>query len=272
MIASVLEHSGGLRVRVHYLHDPRLSRAAARRLGDWIRSRGGELVLIPVTSDRLAGVAARGHLAPATWHRVFLPELAPELGRVLYLDADVIAMDSLEPLWDTDLEGNVVAGVTNVPDPWAVTYFESLGLAAPYFNAGVLLMDLDRMRAEGLQERILAARTGHMPFADQDPLNVALAARRLELDPRWNVMNSFHIYGDTARGIFGAERLAAALARPGIRHFEGPSVNKPWHVLCERPDAAEYFRHRSATPWPRVRREGITPRYLVRRARMLGQG
>ena len=54
---------------------------------------------------------------------------------------------------------------------------------------------------------------------------------------------------------------------PAIRHFEGPSVNKPWHLLCEQPGREHYMRHRAATPWPRVRRAGVTPGNLVRFAR-----
>jgi len=267
MIASVIEHSGGLSVRVHYLHDPRLSAADARKLAGWIGECGAEPILIPVARERLAGLPGRSYLPPAMWHRVFLPELAPDLPRVLYLDADVIAMDSLAPLWATDLGDRVIAAVTNIPDPWTAPYFDALGLEGPYFNSGVMLVDLDRMRAERLQERILAARTDEMRFGDQDPLNVVLGSARLELDPRWNVMNSFWVYRDAAAGVFGREALESALARPGIRHFEGPSVNKPWHLLCERPFAHEYFRQRAATPWPRVRREGITPRNVARRAR-----
>ncbi len=37
------------------------------------------------------------------WYRIFLGELMPEVDRVLYLDADTIAVDSLAPLWATEL-------------------------------------------------------------------------------------------------------------------------------------------------------------------------
>lgn len=252
MMGSVLEHRGSLEVRIHYLHDPRLPPRVARRLRDWVADRGGELALVAVDRERLQGLEGRGYLPTAMWHRVFLPELAPELRRVLYLDADTVAMDSLEPLWATGLGDRPVAAVANVPDPWTAPYFESLALPTPYFNSGVLVMDLDRMRADGYQRRIVEfARRDPMRFGDQDTLNVVLSGERAELDPRWNVMNSFYEYPDAAVALFGRKQLEAALSRPGIRHFEGPGPNKPWHVRCDRSDAAAYLHHRRMTPWPR---------------------
>lgn len=270
MVSSVLEHSGSLRVRVHYLHDPALAARDARSFAQFVAARGGELRLIPVAADRLEGLPSRKHLPPAVWHRCFLPELAPDVPRALYFDGDAIAVDSLEPLWSVDMGGCVAGAVSNVPDPWNIPYQESLGLPTPYFNSGVLLLDLDRMRAEGLQEQIVAtarANVDRLPWGDQDPLNLVLSGTRVELDPRWNVMNSFYVYADHAAELFGRERYEEALRRPAIRHFEGPEVNKPWHLLCDRPGAEEYFRHRRMTPWPRVRRDGVTPANLARLAK-----
>jgi lipopolysaccharide biosynthesis glycosyltransferase len=101
-------------------------------------------------------------------------------------------------------------------------------------------------------------------WPDQDALNLVLGERRLALHPRWNCMNSVLAF-DAAHDVFGAEVVEAARRAPGIRHFEGPGANKPWHLLCDAPDREAYFAHRRATPWPRVGREGVTPVNLARR-------
>ena len=260
MLSSVLEHRDGLEVRVHYLHDPRLDPAKARTLADWLRDRGAEPRLLAVDADRLEGLPERrGHLTPAMWYRVFLPDLLPDLDRVLYLDPDLLAVGSLAPLWAVDIGDAPVAAVTNVFDPWNAGYAEAVGLSAPYFNSGVLIVNLARMRADGARARILEYAREHadrMPWGDQDPLNAVLGAERVELHPRWNCMNSFHVYPEDAARVLGPERRDEAVRDPAIRHFEGPGVNKPWHVRCERPGAEEYFRHRARTPWPEVKREG----------------
>jgi lipopolysaccharide biosynthesis glycosyltransferase len=94
---------------------------------------------------------------------------------------------------------------------------------------------------------------------------VILASRRLRLHPRWNLMNSILLF-PWANDVFGASAVEEAKRNPAIRHFEGPSYAKPWHLLSEGQGRAEYFAYRRRTPWPRVRREGVTPANLVRRA------
>jgi len=268
MIASVLAHRGSLAARVHYLHDPALSPEDADRLERMVRGQGAELQLHPIPAERIEGLVGINHLTPAMWYRVFLPELLPDAERVLYLDADVIAVDGLEPLWATELGDATVAAVTNVFDPWNAGYEDALQLARPYFNSGVLLMNLARMRATDATARVLdyaRANPERLPWGDQDPLNIVLGADRLELHPRWNCMNSFFAYPEATAEIFGPVEAADARERPGIRHFEGPSINKPWHLLCPHPGGREYFRQRRRTPWPRVERDGVTPANVARR-------
>jgi hypothetical protein len=78
------------------------------------------------------------------------------------------------------------------------------------------------------------------------------------------VMNSFEVY-PWAEDTFGPDELAKALAKPAIRHFEGPSINKPWHLLCERQLRETYRHYRRQTPWPRYLPGGLTPANVLRR-------
>ena len=72
-------------------------------------------------------------------------------------------------------------------------------------------------------------------------------------------------WATTARKVsFGAD-LEEARRRPGIRHFEGPGENKPWHYLCRHELRELYLEHRRATPWPEVTLEGATPGNRLRR-------
>jgi lipopolysaccharide biosynthesis glycosyltransferase len=263
MLHSVLAQTD--EVQVHYLHGPGFHDAAA------LRALVATIAFHVVPAEAVAGFPSQHRFTPAMWYRLFLPELLPDVDRVLYLDADTLAMGPLAELWGTDLEGHWVAAVTNVFEPWSVGRPKELGLAGPeaYFNSGVLLFNLAEMRrddrGEALRE-LVRARGDELLWPDQDALNLVLGERRLALHPRWNCMNSVLAF-DAAREVFGAEAAAEAREHPGIRHFEGPDANKPWHLLCEAPGREAYFEHRRATPWPRVRREGVTPLNLLRRAR-----
>ena len=98
-----------------------------------------------------------------------------------------------------------------------------------------------------------SAPTGHneLLYPDQDALNAVMAARRLDLHPRRNCMNSILTF-DWADEVLDAQQVAEARRNPGIRHFEGPGLNKPWHRDCTFPHRDLYFRHRLRTPWPKV--------------------
>jgi lipopolysaccharide biosynthesis glycosyltransferase len=267
MIASALHHRGNHELHVHYLHEPALRDEDAQLLERMVTARGGQISFLEVSPERIAGLPGVNHLTPATWYRVFVPDLLPEVSRVIYIDADAIVMDDLGPLWDTDLDGAAVAAVTNVFEPWNLDYVRSLDLPRPYFNAGILLMDLDVVRELETTRRVLEyaeANLSRLPWGDQCPLNVVLSEHRLDLHPRWNCMNSIAHF-DSAAEVLGPQPVAQARAQPGIRHFEGPSINKPWHFLCQWQNREEYFRFRRETPWPNVRREGVTPRNVVRK-------
>ena len=269
MLHSALSHGAGHGFRIHYLHGPDVPAKSRELVAGMIERQGGTISFVEIPDERIDGLPITQHFSRAMWYRIHLPELLPNVERVLYLDADLIALDSLEPLWETDLKGNYVAAVTNVFGPWDVDYPAKLGLPSPesYFNTGVLLMDLDEMRADNCTTALRECALEHGEafwFPDQDAMNVVLAGRRLPLHPRWNSMSALFTFSASV-GIFGSDATDEARRRPAIRHFEGGGANKPWHYLCDQEMREVYFEHRRETPWPNVRLEGLTPANVLRR-------
>jgi lipopolysaccharide biosynthesis glycosyltransferase len=288
MLHSVLSHSSGAGVHVHYLCGPDFPRVEGQRLEQMVRANDGEISFVTIADELVEGLPTiEPHTAPAgeslsspMWYRIFLPDLLPDVDRILYLDGDTIACDSLAPLWTTDLEGAYLGAVSNVFQDDHLGHLTALGYDDPrdYFNSGVLLLNLELMRRDGCTQALLEYAKGHrheLVWPDQDTLNVVLGRRRRALHPRWNCMNSMFRY-PWSMYVFGAEALACARESPGIRHFEGPTLNKPWHYdsWCRTRDA--YFAHRRATPWPTVELEGRTLRartiHTYRRARRAPRG
>lgn len=275
MLHSLITQPGG-HVAVHYLHGPELPAAAADELQEMVRHHGAEIVFHEIAPEQAAMFPNSGRFGPAMWYRAFLPELLPALDRILYLDVDVIVMDEIAPLWQVDLDDAYLAAVTNVSADYYRAHPEKLGLRRDeYFNSGVLMLNLDLMR-DAAFSAMLADRLRDrpdLPFPDQDALNLAVGPRRVRLHPRWNCMNSFTTYQPIAVEILGERAVREALARPAIRHFEGPDDNKPWHLLHDRAEQRLYLNHRLATPWPEYQLEGRTTRNRLRRALMdLRQG
>src|SRR6185437_4693696 len=156
MIHSALEHADGRRLCVHYLHGPRFASRAAELLTGMVETGGGSISFLEVPDREVAGLPVLPQFTQAMWYRIFLPELLPGVDRVLYLDADTIAVDSLSPIWEVPLGDSYLAAVTNVFQPNHFHRPAQLGLPGPkvYFNSGVLLMNLDQMRRDDCTEAL----------------------------------------------------------------------------------------------------------------------
>lgn len=269
MLHSVLTAPGSSDVHVHYLVDGRFPSEARTRLEGFVEGLGGRISFREIPDAWVAGLRTLDFITAPMWFRIFLPRLLPEVDRILYLDADTLATDSLTPLWDLDLSNHHLAAVTNVflPDHVRERSARGLEVSRAYFNSGVLLFNLDLMRRDGSAQRLRDYAIGEgerLMWPDQDTLNAVLGERRLALPPRWNTMNSVMWFPWAAQTL-GEEAVREARRHPAIRHFEGPGPNKPWHYLADRASQDLYRRHRSETPWPRYREEGRTAGARVRR-------
>ncbi len=246
----------GAGVHVHVLHEGDLSDVTQDRFAAMVRGHNGEISFHAVASRRLAGVPSKGPAlgGRVSWLRILLPEMLPDLNRILYLDADTLTMDSLEALWEMPLGDAGIAAVANVVEPDRRGHVIGLGIADPrhYFNAGVLVMDLALMRREdSFSEilRVVADRGDELTWFDQDALNLVFAGRWRRLEPRWNAQNSLWFWGRWAREVFGESAVRGAVSNPGILHFEGPAIVKPWHYLCQHPYRDAYRATLAKTPW-----------------------
>lgn len=269
MLLSALDHRGDADLHVHLMHPPELAASEREPLAEMVEREGGRISFLELPDELVGGFPIEGFTRKATWYRVFLPELVPQAERALYLDADAIVLDDLTPLWETDLGDDLLGAVTNLLQWDHADRPRAIGMPAgvEYFNAGVLLLDLKRMRSERTSQALRAftvANAGRLEWRDQDALNLLLGTRRHHLHPRWNVMTSVLLY-PWAADVFGAEAVEEARRSPAIRHFEGQTINKPWHYLCDHEMRELYLELRRRTPWPRYRLEGRTPANVARR-------
>jgi lipopolysaccharide biosynthesis glycosyltransferase len=165
----------------------------------------------------------------AMFARIFLDFVAPEVDRVLYLDADTLVREPIESLIATDLAGCVIGaapmwGATvngNPPsvgmdvqrsEPYATSVPARRGIPPGMllFNSGVMLVDRVRWREERIGEQAIEL-AATVRGADQALLNLVLWDRWMPLDIKWN----------------GKDAWAA------IAHFAGD--RKPWN--------ANYYRN-----------------------------
>ncbi len=174
------------------------------------------------------------HLTVETYYRLFLETAFDEtVKRVVYLDADLVVLGDLSQLAAIDLGSKAVGAAIDLH----VRRWGNGGAALwgkdtddrPYFNAGVLVIDLDAWRTLQVRHRsleFLASNRDRILFWDQDALNAVLAGDWKELDPRWNRMTDYWEERREGRLPFTRETIAS-LRDPFIVHFASP--NKPWN-------------------------------------------
>ena len=245
------------------VHDRTLTEEDSERLAETATSSNSSVRFHAADTDDFADLPTTALFGSFVWLRFCLPDLLPDRSRVLYLDSDTLVMSELQALWETPLGPHPLAAVANVLEPWAKPHVAALGIRYPggFFNSGVLLMDLDRMRAERSSQLLFktAADLGErLVWPDQDTLNVVFARRWAPLHPRWNTQNVFWAWRDRAVEVFGEAAVEEAIRQPGIRHFEGPGLGKPWHYLCPYPGRKQHRAFLAETPWADVPLEDRT--------------
>lgn len=140
------------------------------------------------------------HPTAATYARFCLGTLLPtSWQRVIYLDSDLLVFGPLDELWEIPLGNHPLGAVCdpimpNLSSDLGVQAWEREGLnpLANYFNAGVLLIDLDRWRETGIEEKAfkyVTRNAENIILFDQEALNAVLNGNFLCLPPRWNFVS-----------------------------------------------------------------------------------
>lgn len=180
----------------------------------------------------------RADLTRATFFPFYIGKELGDVPRVLYLDTDLVVLDSLEEAFD---HGHPLAAVPKTVahpsgefrDPDAVAAMEGLEELCPVFNAGVVCFDGRFWRRHGLLDLALdiARRHGWETFyhCDQGILNL-IATTLCGHHQLGTHLNFRPVDAPRARLAKNRRGLVAPLAdnRPAtVVHWTGP--RKPWH-------------------------------------------
>ncbi|MCY2989965.1 MAG: glycosyltransferase family 8 protein [Planctomycetota bacterium] len=234
---SLLIHSDARRAYHIHILDGGIADESWNRLENTLAKSGRNVHLgrlVPPLSrfDGLPRDTGASHLAYA---RLLIPELVAE-PKCIYLDADLVFQRDLAQLWDLDFSGHAIIatqdlGLRVLGNEKCDCQGLGLDPQAPYFNSGLMVLDLCRWRQAGVCEATMNYVKRHperCPYWDQSALNVTLYRQWKPVDPGWNFPSLFVPQLDSA-----AERAAVNI------HF----VNriKPWFFGHEQAPAAGTF-------------------------------
>ena len=217
-----------------------------------VRSRvekaGGEFVYKDVSTaiGKLVEQGVCPYTSYAAYARIFIPDVLEEEGRILYLDCDTLVDGPLDELFALDLQDK----------PFALGYDCILSHfkryirqppELPYYNTGVMLIDLAAWRSHRCTERVLAELahpSGPNPLGDQDIIVRVFPQETQPIEPKWNFLSQFfllsykglrRIVGEGENLLFSPEAYIEARQHPVIYHFSGHTLGRPWFTSSRHP-------------------------------------
>lgn len=166
------------------------------------------------------------------YYRLLSPLFLPtHLDKILYLDPDILVINSLKPLWEMDLEGNTfgAASHTGLVDIMNPINRIRLQTDHDYYNTGVMLIDLNKARELIDSDeifKIVNEKGIELLLPDQDVFNHLYGKYTLDLDETLYNYDARYYQQYRLRSN-GEHDLNWVIKNTVVLHFCGK--NKPWH-------------------------------------------
>ena len=181
--------------------------------------------------DDYKNIKTQKHISIATYYRLKMSELIPDINKIIYLDCDMVVNSSLRELFNTDLDSFYFAGVKDIDK-------KKTKENPSYVNAGMLLMNLDLIKKDSIVKEFLAwtkENTDKITLGDQTIINEVCKNRIKLLDNTWNLQSASFI------------NRSDFIKEPKIIHFCG--ADKPWTIGCQSYHRKYYFKYLQESPW-----------------------
>ena len=247
-LLSLLEHSS-LPVTAHLLYDANLSKgkeaeeAYNKSCYQKIADRYGcELhfhhVEVPKWTKNLESVKK---WTQGTLLRLYLPELLPNVEKIIYVDCDMAIQTEIDVMWNIPLDGKYLAAVPDSDVPKfnqkrRELCKEKMIDVESYFCAGTLIFNLKKLQElEKPFTEIMFSylqENPELPFLDQDMLNWFCKGDYVQLDDKYNV--------------YTWREEVLNMANDCIIHYAGSK--KPWKKYNGEIDNY-YWKYLMQTPW-----------------------
>ena len=262
MLTSLFENNRDREIRVFVLVDKPLLKKHRKRFRKLSDRYGSEINFVLMDGSFFRRFPIKGdayavkYLSVVTYYRLYAERMLPDdVGKVLYLDCDLIVHGPVGELFDMDWDGFALGAVQDITSGHLDCY-DRLGYdrSRGYFNAGVLLINLDYWRAHGIERQCIAFLESYYDrvfYNDQDVLNAVTNECKADLPVKYNFQTLFlmpHIFNtlseEVKEDILGTEC-------PRIIHYIG--FTKPWMTeYYAFPYNVEWHEYKSLSPWRHV--------------------
>lgn len=247
MLTSLFECNRNKKFRVFILTDG-ISSTIKHKLDSSLQRYQNEICYIEVNNCCFQDVRV-GQWNIIMYFKLLTPRYLPmDVNRYLFLDVDMVINDDIEELYNTSLDGNVIAACEDMPD--CVSIKQRLGMKQTdhYINSGVMVVDLRKWRDKEKDIPIeeFLKQVKDIIVNDQDFIALYFKDEITLLPIRWNMVT---FYFNRLPKIFPKylPDLQDAKRHPGIIHFACPI--KPWFKDCQHPYKKLYKYYLQKTLW-----------------------
>ncbi len=174
------------------------------------------------------------YITKETYFRYLIADLLSDVDKVLYLDGDTIVNGNISELFDIDLSGYYCAGSRDIFIE-EIGHKQHLGLKGTYINAGVILFNLNEIRASDAVEKLFEiSNNREHRFQDQDAINIVFNGKIKEIDCVYNFTRQHQkLFPQKVKSV-------------KICHYVGPQ--KPWKRFTLNRLKRLYFKYKKITP------------------------
>lgn len=230
LLTSFVFNNPGESLVVYFLHSD-VPEEMLRKFHGFCQQLNIAFQPIRIVDDPFKNAPTMKRYPAEMYYRLLASRYLPkEAERALYLDPDMLVINSVRPLWEMDMQGNLFAAAAHNGSIGITKPFNKLrlGMKHSYFNSGVLLIDLCQAREEIFPQHIssyIEENRNTLLLPDQDVLNALYGRRIIEIDDAiWNY--DAHDYKSYFLRSSGEINTKWVMKNTAILHFCGPA--KPW--------------------------------------------
>lgn len=251
MMMTLLEHLSDEFAITFYIIDDHISKESKEKLNHVISNPLAEIIYLEVNPELYENVLESDHITQTAYYRISLPDLLADKNykKVLYIDCDVLVLDDVSKLYDTDIGEKIIGAVI---DPGQALVLERLDVETDdyYFNSGMMLIDLDNWRKADITKKTLTfleEKEDKIIYHDQDALNGVLYEKWFPIHPKWNLQTSLLFERHDPPNEEYKKLYKEAIQHPSIVHFTGH--DKPWNSDEYNPYNEKYLKELAKSPF-----------------------
>ena len=242
-ITSFFENNRDEECHVYVLTDG-LSENARNKFSKLAEVYCHRIEIIDIDRRRFDGLIVSERYPISMYYRFLLPEMLPSEKRVLYLDCDIIVRHSLKGVFSTNLDGFALGAVVSQSCDW-VKWANDYKLTTPFFNSGVLLMNLEYWREYNIFGKLLKWLEDYkniLWLPDQSALNKVLEGKVIYLNYTYNFQERWTRNLEGSNMHFSKwDEICKIGEDPVVVHY--CDAEKPWFVESKHKFKNDFLRY-----------------------------